>query len=233
MRPFFISVVIIFLIGACSSRIPEPISYPYSQQKKMQAAGHWDVLAADLAGRINHQLIVTDHCAKAVFVKQLCGDEKSTCQTGETSSFNEALHDLLITNLVGLNVPTKSHADPEAIEVSYKVQVVYHHSDRVRSMQPGLLTGLSAAVVVLRNAPTELILLAAGVAADVANTSLVTSGHYEIIITTSMITDDRYLFRASDIYYINEKDFYQYQENMPEPRAIKLSSKNTAAQTVL
>ena len=57
--------------------------------------------------------------------------------------------------------------------MSYKVQVVYHNSDRVRSLQPGLLTGLSAAVVVLRNAPAELILLAAGVAADIANTSLV------------------------------------------------------------
>lgn len=228
MRSFFIHVLVLFLFCGCSSRIPEPISYPYSQQKKMQAASHWDVLAADLADRINQQLTLTDNHAKAVFVKETCGDENSACQAGETGAFHEALHDLLITNLVGYGVPTKSHADQEAIEISYKVQTVYHHSDRVRSLQPGLLTGLSAAVVVLRNAPAELILLAAGVAADIANTSLVASGHYEIIITTSMITDDRYLFRASDIYYINESDFYQYQERMPETKTIKLSSKNTA-----
>jgi hypothetical protein len=70
----------------------------------------------------------------------------------------------------------------------------------------------------------ELIILASGMAADVANTSLVTSGHYEVIITTSMITHDRYLFRASDIYYINDKDFFHYQENMPQTKTIRLSS---------
>jgi hypothetical protein len=91
-------------------------------------------------------------------------------------------------------------------------------------MQPGLLTALSTAVVVLRNAPVDLILLASGIAADVANTSLVTNGHYEVIITTSMITRDQYIFRASDIYYINEKDFYHYQDNMPQTKTIKLSS---------
>ncbi len=233
MRSFFVNGLLIFLLCGCSSRIPEPITYPYSQQKKMQAASHWDVLAADLAGRINQQLILTDNHAKAVFVTETCGDDNSACRSGDTGAFHEALHDLLITNLVGYGVPTKSKADQEAIEISYKVQVVYHSSDRVRSLQPGLLTGLSAAVVVLYNAPAELILLAVGVAADVANTSLVTSGHYEIIITTSMITHDQYLFRASDIYYINAKDFYHYQERTPETRTIKLSSRDIAIETSL
>lgn len=224
MRSFYACFLAIFVISGCSSRIPEPITYPYSQQKKMQASSHWDVLAADLANRINNQLIMTEHIDKAVFVKETCGDENSSCQPNETSSFNEAFHDLLITNLFGYGVPTKTHLDDEAIEVHYKVQVVHHNTDRVRSLQPGLLTGLSAAVTVLRNAPTELIILAAGVAADIANTSLVSSGHYEIIITTSMITNEQYLFRASDIYYINEKDFYHYQENMPQTKTIMLSS---------
>ena len=226
MRSFFVHILVIFLFCSCSSRIPEPISYPYSQQKKMQAASHWNVLAADLAGRINQQLVLTDNYAKAVFVQEMSGDKDISGQMGATGSFHEALHDLLITNLVGYGVPTRSHADQEAIEIQYKVQVVYHQSDRIRSLQPGLLTGLSAAVVVLRNAPADLILLAAGVAADIANTSLVESGHYEIIVTTSMITDDCYLFRASDIYYVNEKDFYQYQEHMPQTKTIKLFRKN-------
>jgi hypothetical protein len=191
----------------------------------MQAAAHWEVLAADLANRINNQLITTDNLDKAVFVKETCGDETISCGPNETSGFNEAFRDLLITNLFGYGVPTKSRADEKAIEVRYKVQIVRHNTDRVRSLQPGLLTGLSTAVAVLRNAPLELIILASGVAADVANTSLVSSGHYEVIITTSMITHDRYLFRASDIYYINEKDFYHYQENMPQTKTIRLSSK--------
>ena len=45
-----------------------------------------------------------------------------------------------------------------------------------------------------------------------------------------MILNSQYLFRASDIYYINEKDFYQYQESMPQTKTIKLSSKKTPGQ---
>ncbi|MGB3212594.1 MAG: hypothetical protein WBB19_17970 [Desulforhopalus sp.] len=224
MRSVYILVLIIFFICGCSSRIPEPVSYPYSQQKKMQASAHWKLLAADLAGRINNELILTDNILKAVYVKETCGNDSTSCKTGETSSFNEAFRDLLITNLFGFGVPVKNQPNQDAIEVGYKVQIVHHNSNRARSLQPGLLTGLSAAVAVLRNAPTEYIIMASGIAADVANTSLVDSGHYEVIITTSMTTDSRYLFRASDIYYINEKDFYHYQENMPPTKTIRLTS---------
>lgn len=224
MRSFYVYVLALFLVCSCSSRIPEPITYPYSQQQKMQASSHWEVLAADLANRINNKLIVTDNIYKDVFVKETCGNETIACKPNETSSFNEAFRDLLITNLFGYGVPTKSRPDEEAIEVRYKVQIVHHKTDRVRSLQPGLLTGLSAAVMVLRNAPTELIILALAVAADVANSSMIVNGHYEVIITTSMITDDRYLFRASDIYYINDKDFYHYQESMPQTTTIRLSN---------
>ncbi len=225
MRSFSAYFLVLFFLCSCSSsRIPEPVDYKYSQQKKMQATAHWEVLAADLANRINNQLIVTDNLDKAVFVKETCGDESIPCKPHETSSFNEAFRDLLITHLFRYGVPTNSRENDKAIEVRYKVQIVRHNSDRIRTLQPGLLTGLSAAVAVLRNAPVELILLASGVVADAANTSMVTSGHYEVIITTSMVSHDRYLFRASDIYYINDNDFYHYQENMPQTKTIKLTS---------
>ena len=231
MRSSYAYVLVVFLVCGCSSRIPQPITYQYSQQKKMQAVSHWDVLAADLANRINKKLIVTDNIYKAVFVKETCGNEIKSCKPNETSSFNESFRDLLITNLFGLGIPTKSRPNEAAIEIDYKVQVVRHLTDRVRSLQPGLLTGLSAAITVLRNAPVELALLATGIAADVANTSLVVNGHYEVIITTSMVADDRYLFRVSDIYYINDKDFYHYQNNMPQAKTIKLSNGKTQKQT--
>ena len=131
---------------------------------------------------------------------------------------------MLITKLFGYGVPTKSRPDENALLLQYKVQIVHRNTERVRSIQPGVLTGLSAAVAVLYNAPTELIILAIGAGADIANSNMVTSGHYEIIITTSMTTDDRYIFRSSDIYYINDKDFFQYQENMPQTNTIMLSS---------
>ena len=224
MRLICLLFTLPFLFCSCASRIPEPISYPYSQQQKMQASRHWEVLAADLANRINNELIITDNIDKTVFVKDTCGDEASPCGLNETSSFNEAFRDLLITHLVDFGIPTRNQKNPESMEILYKVQVVRHNTDRTRSIQPGLLTALSAAIVVLRNAPSDLIILAAGTAADVANTSLVANDHYEIIITTSIVKDQQYLFRASDIYYINDKDFWHYQNQMPQTKTMKLSN---------
>jgi hypothetical protein len=232
MRLSATSMLLFILLCSCTSRIPEPVSYLYSQQKKMQASSHWEVLAADLANRINKQLIITDNIDKAVFVKETCGDEAIPCQPHETSSFNEAFRDLLITNLFGYGVPTYSRPDEKTIAIQYKVQIVYHNTDRIRTLQPGILTSLSAAVMVLYNAPIELVVVASGMAADIANTSLVQNGHYEVIITTSMIQRDQYLFRASDIYYINDEDFFHYQENMPQTKTIMLSSGQLSEQAM-
>jgi hypothetical protein len=223
MRYLYLTVVI-FLLVACGARIPDPIGYPYSQQQKMQASGHWEVLAKDLANRINNELIKSDNINKAIFVEETCGDEGQVCDPLQTSAFNEAFRDLLITSLVGFGIPTKNKPDEESIKILYKVQVVHHNTKRFRSLQPGLLTALSSAIVVLRNAPTNLVILATGVAIDVANSNLVISEQNEIIITTSMITDSKYLFRASDIYYINDKDFWHYQERPPQVTTIRLST---------
>jgi len=220
----FFPLAVVILMG-CTSRVPEPITHEYTQQKKMQASNHWAVLAQDLANKINNQLILSDNIEKAVFVEETCGNEATPCSPNETSSFNEAFRDLLITSLYSYGIPTNSTPDPESINVLYKVQIVRHNANRARTIQPGLLTALSAAVIVLRDAPSELLILASGIAADVANTTIATKGSYEVIITTSMVDNNQYLFRASDIYYINDKDFFHYQEIMPKTTTIKLSSK--------
>jgi hypothetical protein len=208
-----VTLIFIFLLAGCSARIPEPIDYPYSQQQKMQSSHHWEVLAKDLANRINNQLIITDNIQSAVYVEPTCGDESTPCPPNMTSSFNEAFRDLLITHLFDYGIPTRNQMKEDTITIQYKVQIVRHNKDRFRSLQPGVLTAISSAIVVLRNAPSNLVLLASGVAADIANTTFTANGHYEIIITTSMVKDEKYLFRASDIYYINDEDFYHYQES--------------------
>ena len=227
MRSTCLLITLLFFCGSCASRIPEPITYPYAQQQKMQASHHWEVLAADLANRINNELITTDNIDKAIFVKETCGDEAMPCGQNETSSFNEAFRDLLITHLVGFGIPTRNQKDAEQLEILYKVQVVRHTANRVRSLQPGLLTALSAAVVVLRDAPTDVLIMAAGAASDIANSSFTSNGHFEVIITTSIVKSKEYLFRSSDIYYINDKDFWHYQSQLPQTKTIRLSSGNT------
>ena len=189
----------------------------------MQSSHHWEILAKDLANRINNQLILSDNVNTAVYVEQTCGNEGMTCKPGETSTFNEAFRDLLITDLVNFGIPTSSEPDEKSIDILYKVQPVRHDANRLRTLQPGVLTAISSAIMVLRNAPSDLLILASGVAADIANTSFTMSSRYEVIITTSMIEKGKYLFRSSDIYYINDRDFYQYQETVPSSATIHFS----------
>jgi len=232
MRLLFTAIFFCLLSAGCSTRIPEPITYPYSQQYKMQASHHWQVLAADLANRINNQLILSGNINTSTFVQETCGDESKPCEPLVTSPFNEAFRDLLISNLVAYGVPTEKQRTDDSIEIQYKVQLVRHNADRLRTIQPGVLTAISAAIVVLRNAPSELAILATGVASDVANTSMAFSGHYEIIITTSMIENNKYLFRASDIYYINDRDFWQYSNAAPKSATISLTTKEQGRSAV-
>lgn len=186
MRLFYIYFLIFFLVCGCCVQITEPGKEEIPPQKTLQVATDWETLATDLANRINNQLIITGNLDKAVFVKETCGDENLACQPNETSSFNEAFHDLLVTYIHGYGVPTESQPEKNAIEVHYKVQIIRVNTDRPDSDK------------VDRNC--------------------------EVVITTSMVTKGQYIFRASDIYFIKEKDFFHYQENMLPTKTIKLSN---------
>ena len=58
MRTVSVIFLFLFMIGGCG-RIPEPIGYKHSEQHKMQAAYHWEILAKDVANQINNELIIT------------------------------------------------------------------------------------------------------------------------------------------------------------------------------
>ena len=210
-----IAIITCFLILFCQgcTRIPQPATYDFSEQQKMQATHHWDVLANDVAGQIHQALVNQDSLYKPVFVRATCGSENTPCGPGETTQFNEGFRDLLITRLVNAGVPTCAHEDLDAIVVNYKVQAVYHRDTRRAFRPPGMLTALTAAVSVLRDAPWELQAIAAAGFLDIVNSATDDAEHYEIIITTSMISANKYLFRTSDIYYINDLDFWHYQQS--------------------
>ena len=45
-------LLVSMLLVSCTSQIPVPTNYPYTEQQKMQAAHHWDVLAADVVEQL-------------------------------------------------------------------------------------------------------------------------------------------------------------------------------------
>ncbi len=223
MRYIFFFAAIVLFTCSCS-RIPEPIGFDYSTQEKMQAAHHWNVLAKDLSNKINNELIRSDFLETAIFVKETCGTDGEPCQEGATTEFNEGFRDLLITELVNYGIPTSAIPDREAITVNYKVQVVHHRTNRMRTLRPGLLTYLTSAISVIRNAPAELLAISIAAGVDYANTTYAKKTDFEAIITTSMVFRNKYLFRSSDIYYINGADYHHFQQDNSETQEIQLIS---------
>ena len=205
-----LTVLVLCLAAGCT-RIPQPQGFPYSDQRKIQAAHHWNVLANDVANRINTELIRQNYLNSPVYVRHSCG-KPNACGPGETFPFDEGFNDLLTTQLVNFGVNTQNTPDGSVLTVEYKVQVVFHSDDRVQWPQPGMLTALTTGVMVLRDAPVEIIAIAAAATIDALRSTSVVNGHYEVIITTSIVDRNRYVMRTSDIYYINDADFWHYQQ---------------------
>ena len=210
----WLPLALVLCLAAGCVRVPQPQGYPYSDQKKMQAAHHWNVLANDVANKINNELVRRNYFNASLYVKHSC-NKPEACKQSETFPFDEGFNDLLTTQLVNFGVNTQVVPEGSTLTVDYKVQVVYHQSDRSQWPQPGLLTALTTGVMVFRDAPWEIIAIASAAAIDTVSATTTVNGHYEVIITTSIIDGNKYVTRSSDIYYINDADFWQYQQTSP------------------
>ena len=182
----------------------------------MQAAHHWDILAADVASRLKQHLTTASLSDQAINVVP-----------NTTSAFEQGFEDLLITQMVeqGLDIRANNN---ERLKLTFHTQVVSHHDrDYISPEAPGkytalalIATGVWAAVNV--GASTDALIAAAVIgtglaldinegsaAANAGNISDVTNK--EVIISISLMDGDKYLMRKTGIYYINEPDDDQYE----------------------
>ena len=188
----------------------------FSDEKEMDSARQWNVLANDVANRINNELIRKKQYTASMYVRHSCGTPNN-CGPGETYPFDEGFHDLLTSQLVSFGIHTQTTAEHADLFVDYKVQVVYHAGEWQPWSwpKPGVTTALSAGISVLRDAPWGLV--AAAGAYDIFRANYRDSGQYEVIITTSITQGQRYVMRFSDIYTIPNMDFWQYRKTTPAP----------------
>ena len=142
-----------------------------------------------------------------MYVRHSCG-QPDNCGPDETFPFDESFNDLLTTQLVNFGVPTLAEDDQSGLVVEYKLQVLYHRDTHYQWPRPGVLTALTAGIVVFRNAPAEIAAVVAAAAIDGLWATSVINGHYEVLISTSIVKDNIFLMRKSDIYYINDPDFW-------------------------
>lgn len=200
-------------LGACASQVPVATTYPVTFQRKMQAAEHWDILTAHVADRLQESLLGLGQPPGgrpiALYVQQPKYD----------SEFSMAFHNLLLTHLLERGFLVSENPGG-GYAVSYDVQVVTHKDRGFIRPVPGLFTALTGAVLVLdatadSNPATAAMMGAVGL--DVATGFITDQPNSEIIVTTSVMSGDRYVTRVRDIYYISDNNVGQYIARGPAP----------------
>jgi hypothetical protein len=141
MKALCTSLILILSLGlgACTTPAPLETGYPITYQQKMQAAHHWDVLAADVAQRLSTALSTQDPAGGT----QVLNVKGAKCCT----IFNYAFHEFLITHLLerGFGVSTVPNV---GLPVEYQVQVVTHKERCISRPKADCVTGLTSEVIV-------------------------------------------------------------------------------------
>lgn len=216
--PHIALAVLLALLGGCTSlNVPRADNYPASDQKKARAVHHWDVLADDVASRIQGKLSAWPAGEHPIYI---------AVNTGDTS-FNTGFRKLLITRLLDRGVTLST--EPTDVTLTFETQVVQHNA-RVQNSAPMPWTRLALGVGVARDwylfrqSTGSMIggLAALGAVTDV--TQYIVDGpaaggptRTEVLITTSLESGGRYLASTADVYYIEQDDSDLYKARAPVP----------------
>lgn len=223
MKVSYATLLILCLgLGACASQVPVATTYPVSFQRKMQAAEHWDILAADVANRLRDSLLIGPNLSRQQPKYSIALHVQPPQYNSE---FGVAFHNLLITHLLEQGFLVSENPSDGCYEVTYGIQVVTHKDRGFIRPTPGLFTALTGSVLVLRatgdNNPATAAMLGA-VGLDIATGYLTDNPNSEIIVTTSVMNGARYITRLRDIYYVSDNNVDQYIAQVPAPPTTRI-----------
>ena len=211
-----LTIILLLVLAGCTHRpIPLATSYPLTTQHKMQAAHHWDVLAEDVASRLQDTINLTfpQNTIKPAIHIRFTSDMERT-------PFHKAFHNLLRNQLVrrGMNVVTSTDYSDTLI-LDYDMQVLYHEDRRLTYPPPGTFSALAGGVWLVAHGITQwehpyaaaFPVTAAMDAYSLADMYLPGETNTEVIFNTSVTMAQQYIFGYSDTYYINDGDYDHYE----------------------
>lgn len=206
------------LVGGCTSLdVPRADNYPATNQKKARAVHHWDVLADDVASRIQGKLAAWPAQEHPIYVAMNPGD----------TSFNTGFRKLLITRLLDRGITLST--EPTDVTLTFETQVVQHNA-RMGNSAPMPWTRLALGVGVARDwylfrqsAGAMLgAVTALGAVTDLTQYAVdgpAAGGptRTEVLVTTSLESGGRYLASTADVYYVEQDDSDLYKARLPVP----------------
>lgn len=196
------------LLAGCSSsntaQAPVATTYPYAEQRRMQAAHHWEVLARyEVEQMMGHERLRV--------LPLYLGEPPYSSESG---SFHRGFRDLMTSELVkrGARVST---VPEHAAQIRIRLEAVRHRDRSFIRPPKGAFTTLALGVMVASHAYTHwaepsLLLLPGALLADAFSGNWTYTGDDEVIITTQVVESQRIVYSSSSLYYINAGDRWQY-----------------------
>lgn len=207
---FIFLILALALTSGCATSIPQADNFPATQQRKAMAARHWEFIASDSDAQTKQALAKNSQLqGKPLYLEE-----------NTSTDFSRAFRKYMISELIdaGFAVSTKKEG---AIEIVYEAQVIHHASafDPVAfGYKPGAATAGVAGVWVLREAfrsfsfsSAGLGTLAAAGAYDVHKANNPGETGVELVISTSMTHQDRYVMLNTDAYYIEKGEEWLFE----------------------
>ncbi len=192
-------------LSACAhSPVPVAENFALTTQKKVRSAGHWDMLSRDVVSQTKKKLADAGVGATTPL---------SVVVPPSPSAFDQAFTTFLITELVNGGYHVSVKPDQSTLKISYQTQIIRHESVRPHFV-PGSITALTSGLFVAHglgvHASTGQAMAGALGFAALADLGLSQySGGptaHELVLTTMVEGQDRFLVRNSDVYYIENAD---------------------------
>lgn len=204
-------------VGACATpyaEAPTPTNFPSSKQAKLQAGAHWNAIAADTAGTLTRSLSLGRGCLPA---QPEC-DRLYVREPAVPSPFAMAFRTSFVTALVNSGVSVVKNPGGANKIVDFEIQAVQFSPGRPNGefiSATVIYAGLWGLSGVWENAsPGVAGALSVG-ALDAYRwlSSEMASGptpQTEIIVTVSASDTHQYLGRATNVYYVADRDAALY-----------------------
>lgn len=207
--------VCFFALSIAGCGAPQPIAENFGvmHQKVARTAKHWEVVANDVASQTVDMLTKSNGLTSRTFFVPA---------TRRNTAFDAAFRDFLINDFVDRGIDVNICAAPAPARTGFEdmPQIKIRYSTRIlghaeaRQYRPGLLTALAAGVFVGRSLATvnlsrdaeNAVALGLGIVGDAVESRMTRATHTEIIVTTSIEENNRFLMRRSDIYYVPDGD---------------------------
>jgi hypothetical protein len=201
-----LTTVVAALLTGCADR-PSAVGFLPSAQPSLQSAGHWQVVATDVASAVSSWLEKQSGKKDPVMVYM---------ERDPATLFATTFIGAMQTELVSRGHPVAVDNRPDVVSVAIDLSIVPHQpGSRSASTVPGPATALGAGVAVaawmLDSFPWGVTSTALGLTLDGAMTKPGETDT-EMVLTVSMVRDGFFTFRSSAVYYVNGRDLWHYAD---------------------